>query len=274
MIVTLVDVFCEAGFDGNPLAAVTGGDELSDAAMLAMTRWFNLSETVFILPATDAGADYRARIFTLDRELPFAGHPTLGAAHVVARARGLAKGALVQQCGAGLVPVRVAGERLSFRAPPLLRFEVPTEAELDAALAVLGIGREAVVEASWIDNGPGWLGILMDSAAAVLAVEPMRQPGRRVEIGLAGPHPPGGPADWEVRALFTDATQSLIEDPVTGSLNAGIGQWLFASGRVQHGFWAAQGTRLGRRGRVSVAQEGDDVWVGGRCMTMVEGGHA
>lgn len=270
---SLVDVFHDGPFTGNPLAVVHGGGELDTATMQAITRWFNLSETVFLLPPREPGADYHARIFTLDRELPFAGHPTLGAAHAWLAAGGRPAGdRIVQQCGAGLIPIRQEEDRLAFAAPPLLR-SGPVDADTRATLAqALRIDPAAIVDAAWADNGPGWIAVLLDSAAAVLAVEPVRHWDGRIEIGLIGAHPAGSPVAWEIRTLFTDAFGGIIEDPVTGSFNAGAAQWLHESGRVTSGYVAAQGTRLDRRGRIFVDYDGSgQAWIGGRSMTIAEG---
>ncbi len=272
---SLVDVFGTSPFSGNPLAVVADADGLSTGEMQRIADWLNLSETAFLLPPTDPGADYRVRIFTAVHELPFAGHPTLGACHAWLAAGGRPRdpaGVAVQQCGAGLVPVRTGGDRLAFAAPPLLRGGPPTEAELDEALAVLRLDRSAVVEARWVDNGPGWLGLLLRSADEVLAVEPARHHPGRVDIGLVGPHAPGGEAAFELRALFSGVAGSIVEDPVTGSLNASVAQWLFDTGRARERYVAAQGTRLGRTGRVHAERDaGGRVWIGGRTETLFSG---
>ncbi|PZU07993.1 PhzF family phenazine biosynthesis protein [Sphingomonas sp.] len=270
----LVDVFGTGAFTGNPLAVIAGADDLSSGEMQRITRWLNLSETAFLLPPTMPGADYRVRIFTLAHELPFAGHPTLGSCHAWLEAGGrpAAEEMIVQQCGAGLVRVRSDGGQLAFAAPPLLRGDRPTRQEIGDACAVLRIDPAAIVDARWVDNGPGWIAILLPSAEAVLAVEPMRHHDRPTAIGIVGPHTAGGDAAFEIRAIFNDAFGALIEDPVTGSLNASIGQWLFESGRVTCAYAAAQGTRLGRTGRVPVSRDGDgQVWVGGRTVTLFDG---
>ncbi|OAN65616.1 PhzF family phenazine biosynthesis protein [Sphingomonas sp. TDK1] len=271
---SLVDVFHDGPFTGNPLAVVHGGGDLDTATMLAITRWFNLSETVFLLPPSIAGADYHARIFTLDRELPFAGHPTLGACHAWLAAGGVpaAGDRIVQQCGAGLIPIRRNADRLAFAAPPLMR-DGPVDSDTRAMLArALRIDPDAIVDAAWADNGPGWIAVLLHSAEAVLAVEPVRHWDGRVEIGLIGAHPAGGPVDWEIRTFFSGAFGAVIEDPVTGSFNASAAQWLLESGRATGGYVAAQGTRLDRRGRIFVTYEADgQAWIGGRSMTIAKG---
>lgn len=267
----LVDVFHDGPFTGNPLAVVSGAD-LDTATMQAMARWFNLSETAFLLPPTHPEADYRVRIFTLAHELPFAGHPTLGACHAWLALGGTPRqaGRIVQECGAGLVPIRQNGDRLAFAAPPLLREGPVEEATLRDLLAVLRIDRERIVEARWADNGPGWVGVMLASADEVLAVEPIRRHEGRIDIGLVGAHAPGGDVAWEIRTLFSDGAGALVEDPVTGSFNAAVAGWLRETGRATGPYVAAQGTRLGRRGRIFVDYDGAD-WIGGRTLTVAEG---
>ncbi|MGE7418021.1 PhzF family phenazine biosynthesis protein [Methylobacterium tarhaniae] len=267
----LVDVFHDGPFTGNPLAVVSGAD-LDTATMQAMARWFNLSETAFLLPPTHPEADYRVRIFTLAHELPFAGHPTLGACHAWLALGGTPRqaGRIVQECGAGLVPIRQNGDRLAFAAPPLLREGPVEEATLRDLLAVLRVDRERIVEARWADNGPGWVGVMLASADEVLAVEPIRRHEGRIDIGLVGAHAPGGDVAWEIRTLFSDGAGALVEDPVTGSFNAAVAGWLRETGRATGPYVAAQGTRLGRRGRIFVDYDGAD-WIGGRTLTVAEG---
>lgn len=270
----VVDVFGSGPFTGNPLAVIAAADRLDTDAMQRITRWLNFSETAFLLPPTNPHADYRVRIFTLARELPFAGHPTLGTCHAWLELGGRPRSeeAVVQECGIGLVKVRRYDENLAFPAPALLRRGTPTEAELAQALGVLRLSQSDVVEARWIDNGPGWLGIMLHSAQAVLRLDPVRTHHGRIDIGVVGPYDPGGEAQYELRAFFSDDLGGIVEDPVTGSLNAAVGQWLFDSGRAKVRYVAGQGKRLGRAGRVEVSQayEGQ-VWVGGRTVTMIEG---
>jgi len=270
----LVDVFGTAPFTGNPLAVVADAEGLSTDDMQRITRWLNLSETTFLLPTTDTLADYRVRIFTLARELPFAGHPTLGTCHAWLEAGGTPKraGVIVQECGVGLVEVRHDDNRLAFAAPPLIRSGMPTEVELLEVADLLRIDRAAIVDAQWVDNGPGWIAVMLATATDVLAVEPARHHSRRIDIGIVGPHPVGSDSAFEIRAIFSDAHGALIEDPVCGSLNASVGQWLFASGRAQDRYVAAQGSCIGRDGRIDVVQDGNgQVWVGGRTTTMFDG---
>ncbi len=270
----LVDVFGLDAFSGNPLAVITGADGLDTAAMQSIARWLNLSETTFLLPPTSDAADYRVRIFTLMHELPFAGHPTLGTCHAWLEAGGRPRheGRIVQECGAGLVEVKPEDGALAFAAPPLIHSGPVDEAEIAAAAEALRIPRAAIVDAQWADNGPGWLAVLLESAEAVLAVEPLRAPGRRIDIGLVGFHPPGHEAAYEVRALFSDHNGALIEDPVTGSLNASVAQWMYASDRIEGAYLASQGARLGRSGRVRVSRDADgQVWIGGTTRTLFRG---
>jgi PhzF family phenazine biosynthesis protein len=268
-----VDVFTTVPYRGNPVAVVLDADGLDPDAMQRIAHWTNLSETTFVLPPTVAGADYRVRIFTPSRELPFAGHPTLGTCHawLQASGRAVAEGdEVVQECGAGLVPVRVGpGGTLAFRAPPLLR-DGPVDADLAAEVALcLGVGEQDIVDLTWADNGPGWIAALLSSAAEVLALDPVARGG--LEIGVAGPYPPGGRHAFEVRAFFPEHGQ-LDEDPVTGSLNASLAQWLLGTGRATAPYVARQGTALGRAGEVQVTQDPDGaIWVGGGVVTCVSG---
>ncbi len=266
---TQVDVFTDELMYGNPVAVVHDADGLDDDQMAAFARWTNLSETTFLLTPTDPSADYRLRIFTTGGELPFAGHPTLGSARAWLAAGGMPHrpGELVQECGAGLVRVRDDGGRLAFAAPPLQRGGPVDEVDVQQVADGLGIDRADVIGAQWADNGPGWIAVLLRSADAVLAIEP-RGFGDIDKVGVVGPHAPGGAADVEVRAFYPG---SVGEDPVTGSLNAGIAQWLIGSGLATDTYVAAQGTRLGRRGRVHVERVGDDIWVGGDTVVGVSG---
>lgn len=268
----LVDVFASEPFSGNPLAVVADAERLDSDAMMAITRWLNLSETAFLLPATDPAADYRVRIFTLDRELPFAGHPTLGACHAWLEAGGTPKQAdeVVQECGAGLVRVRRSGEGLAFAAPPLMRSGAVDGKDLADALAVLQIAPEAVVEARWIDNGPGWLGVRLATVSAVRAVKPLGSYPKHVDIGVIGLDDEGETA-VEIRALFNDHTGAIREDPVTGSLHASVAQWLLGDGVLRAPYTAAQGGCMGRKGRVRVTQDADAIWIGGATRTLVSG---
>lgn len=274
LAVHMVDVFGAGPFSGNPLAVVSGAGAMAADDMQRLTRWFNLSETAFLLPPTHPEADYRVRIFTLEREMPFAGHPTLGSCHAWLASGNSAKKAdeIVQECGAGLIAVRRSGNRLSFAAPPLIRSGAPTPEELSQAQELLGIDASEIVDAAWIDNGPGWLGIRLASAARVLALNPARSWPSRIDVGVVGPHAPGGDAAFELRAFFSDHLGTIVEDPVTGSLNASVAQWLFATGMAKDAYVAAQGTRLGRKGRVYIERDAAGrIWIGGETRTHVEG---
>jgi len=270
----MIDVFGEGAFAGNPLAVITTPHDLDLETMQRITRWLNLSETTFLLPPTDPAADYRVRIFTLDRELPFAGHPTLGTCHAWLGGGGVPRGGdmVVQQCGAGLVRVRRDNGHLAFAAPPLIRSGPVDDDKRREIAAILGIAAVDIVDAAWVDNGPGWVAVLLGSAEAVLAIEPARHHPARVEIGVVGFYPPGGTEAYEIRSLFSDPFGGLVEDPVTGSLNASVAQWLLDSGRVTAPYAVSQGTRLGRRGRIRVDKDIEDqVWIGGNSATMFSG---
>ena len=270
----MVDVFGDGPFAGNPLGVIADATDLDTGEMHRIAHWLNLSETVFLLPPTDGQADYRVRIFTVDRELPFAGHPTLGSCHAWLEAGGAPKrdGIVVQECGAGLVTIRRDGDRLAFAAPPRTRSGPLSDAEMAEVLGVLRLTRDQVVDAAWVSNGPGWVAVLLDSAEKVLAVDPQRIHDRVIDVGVVGPHLPGGDADFEIRSFFSANQGMLVEDPVTGSLNASVAQWLFESGRAEGRYVAAQGTALGRRGRVFLSRdETGQVWVAGNSRTMMSG---
>ncbi|WP_394620660.1 PhzF family phenazine biosynthesis protein [Lentzea sp. JNUCC 0626] len=266
-----VDVFTDEFTKGNALAVVHDAEGLSTEEMAAFANWTNLSETTFLLPPEDPAADYRVRIFTTSRELPFAGHPTLGSARAWLDAGNTPRepGRLVQECGAGLVEVRRDGARLAFAAPPLVR-SGPVE-NVDGLAAALAIRPDEIVQARWADNGPGWVAVLLHSAEAVLAVRPdYTRFGEFTDIGVVGPHRAGGDAAFEVRA-FVDEGGVFGEDPVTGSLNASIAQWLIPAEIAQPQYVAAQGTVLGRRGRVHLSLAGGQVWVGGDTVVGITG---
>lgn len=282
---TQVDVFGPPdgdGVSGNPLAVVHDADGLSDATLGAFARWTNLSETTFLLPPTTSDADYRVRIFTPGGELPFAGHPTLGSAHAWLEAGGRPRHVdrVVQECGVGLVPVR-REPRLAFAAPPLLRSGPVDGEEVSRVLAALGLAADEVVAMEWVDNGPGWIGVLLADAEAVLAVEPVPQHfgatsdgegALGLAVGVVGrwSDPSAVGKDLEVRAFFRDGAQ-VVEDPVTGSLNASLAQWLIGAGRLGRSYVVGQGSRLRRDGRVLIEQDDDELWVGGQVTTMIRG---
>ena len=269
----LVDVFHDQPFSGNPLGVVLGADGLTTEDMQQITRWLNLSETTFLLPPTSAEADYRVRIFTLDREMPFAGHPTLGSCHAWLAEGGTPQrnGEIIQECGAGLVRIRQAASHLAFAAPPLIRTGQVEPAKIAEIAQFLRIDVAQVVAAQWADNGPGWIAVLLESADAVLAINPPRDHPVRIDLGVVGPYPPGGPIAFELRAFFSDHNGGVVEDPVTGSLNASVAQWLLAIGRATAPYIASQGTRIGRSGRIFISQTADNVWVGGNTSTRFAG---
>lgn len=265
-----VDVFTETPYRGNPVAVVLDAAGLSAEQMQRFAHWTNLSETTFVLAPSDAGADYEVRIFTPVMELPFAGHPTLGTCHAWLEAGGSPREAdvIVQQCGAGLVEVRRTAEGLAFAAPPLIRSGPVEESLVARAASGLGIPRGDIVDAQWADNGPGWMAVLLADAEAVLA---LRHGPTDLHLGVVGPHPAGSPEAFEVRA-FSPKDGATVEDPVTGSLNASVAQWLLSTGRVAAPYVASQGTALGRRGRVHISQDRQGaVWVGGATTTILRG---
>lgn len=272
-----VDVFSPEPLRGNPVAVVLDAEDLSTGQMERFTRWTNLSEATFLLPPTEPAADYRVRIFSAAGELPFAGHPTLGSCHAWLQVGGRPHDPelIIQECGAGLIPVRRVDDRLAFQAPPLQRSGPVAPADLDDIARILGIGTAEIVDSQWADNGPGWVAVMLASAAAVLAVSPTLPAGmsaERVDIGLVGPCPAGSECAYEVRAIFSNDRGELVEDPVTGSLNASLAQWLIGNGRFTPPYVASQGTLLGRTGRAHVSQDDDgSIWVGGATHTIVEG---
>jgi PhzF family phenazine biosynthesis protein len=264
-----VDVFTTTPYRGNPVAVVLDGGGLSAAEMQRFANWTNLSETTFVLePAVD-GADYLVRIFTPTIELPFAGHPTLGTCHAWLAATGRERqDEVVQQCAAGLVPIRRTAEGLAFAAPALLRSGPVEPALVDAIAAVLCIERAEIVDAQWADNGPGWVAVLLADADAVLALRPSFA---ELDIGVVGPHAAGAAEAFEVRAFFPK-DGAMVEDPVTGSLNASLAQWLLETCRATAPYVARQGTALGRAGKVHVTRDRDGtIWIGGGTVTCVSG---
>jgi PhzF family phenazine biosynthesis protein len=296
-----VDVFTDTAFLGNPLAVVLDGTGLSDAQMQTFAAWTQLSETTFVLPPTPegaaGGADYRVRIFTPGAELPFAGHPTLGTAHAWLKAGNTPRqpGVLMQECGVGLVTLKQLGERWAFAAPPLKRSDI-SAGDLGPVLAALGLDASEVIAAQNLNNGPHWLGLLVDSVDTVLALEPdhaaLKKLGTKVGVAAKRQAPDGGlirranrearaftssntriandPTDLEVRAFA--APVGVGEDPVTGSLNASLAQWLMADGHMPTSYSARQGTMLGRAGQVFLSQDAQaQVWVGGDVVACVQG---
>jgi PhzF family phenazine biosynthesis protein len=266
-----LDVFSVEALRGNPLAVVHDAQGLDDARLADFARWTNLSETTFLLPPTDAAADYRVRIFTPGGELPFAGHPTLGSCHAWLAAGGQPRqdGVVVQQCGIGRVTVRRDGARLAFEAPALRREAVDADLQHQVCDA-LGLRADRVRLAAWLDNGPRWLALLIDSADAVLALRPdhARLKGL-AKVGVIAAQRRGADSDFEVRAFA--APLGVAEDPVTGSLNASLAQWLIGAGLAPSSYVAVQGTAMGRAGRVFVQMLEGRVWVGGHVSPCIEG---
>lgn len=265
-----VDVFTTTSYLGNPVAVVLGADGMTDGQMQQFANWTNLSETTFVLQPQARGADYWVRIFTATSELPFAGHPTLGTCHAWLEAGGVPAKAdvIMQECGAGLVAVRRTDAGLAFAAPPLLRGGPVDEETTQQVVKALNLDRGDIVDLQWADNGPGWVAVLLASADAVLAIRPGEVD---LDIGVVGPYPAGAPEALEIRA-FSPQLGSAIEDPVTGSLNASIGQWLTSTGRIATPYVARQGTALGRSGRVHVTSDDDgQIWVGGGTVTCITG---
>jgi PhzF family phenazine biosynthesis protein len=294
-----LDVFTHTPYYGNPLAVVLDGSGLSDEEMQHFARWTNLSETTFVLPPTQADADYRLRIFTPGGELPFAGHPTLGTCQAWLEAGGQAKQSdvIVQECKVGLVRIRRAGHLLAFAAPPLTR-GTPEPALLARVAAALGIEAPQIRAAQLLNNGPTFLGLLLDSPDTVLSLTPDHAALKQLnqKVGVAAPYPPSDApvliarASREARAFAdhaadhpTEATPDLEvrgfvapvgvnEDPVTGSLNASLAQWLIADGHMPARYLAAQGSCLGRAGRVHIERDAaGQVWVGGQAVTCIDG---
>lgn len=263
-----VDVFATEPLRGNPLAVVVGADALTDDEMARFANWTNLSETTFLLQPTTGEADYRVRIFTPAGELPFAGHPTLGSCHVWLTTGGIPRGDVItQECEIGLVRIRRTQERLAFAAPELRRSGAVEPAELDQVMKGLRLRADAVVDANWVDNGPGWIALLLRDRDDVLAIEPDYAALAGRSVGVVAPSGNGMDADFEIRSF----TSGGYEDPVTGSLNAGIAQWLIGSGAAPASYVARQGTVLGRAGRVHVERDGDTIWIGGAVKTCIEG---
>lgn len=276
-----VDVFTPVPYRGNPLAVVLDGEGLDDEEMQHFCNWTNLSEATFLLPPTQPGADYRVRIFSPGRELPFAGHPTLGSCHAWLEAGGRPRGeAIVQECGVGLVRLRRSGERLAFAAPPLRKGGPLPEEDVALIARGLGIARSDIVGHAWCDNGPNWRGVLLRSAQQVLALKPdatvlagldIGVVGPRGKVGVVGSHAAGDECQFEVRAFFP-GNNGMAEDPVTGSLNAALAQWLIGAGLAPSSYVAAQGTALARAGRVHVERDAaGDTWIGGASVTCVDG---
>jgi len=276
-----VDVFTATPYRGNPVAVVLDGRDLSGEQMQEFTNWTNLSEATFLLPPTQAGADYRLRIFCPGRELPFAGHPTLGSCHAWLEAGGKPQGEhIVQECGVGLVTLKREGQRLAFAAPPLRKSGPLPEEDVALIARGLGIVRGDIVGHAWCDNGPNWRGVLLRSAEQVLALKPdgailagldVGVIGPRGKVGVVGSRATGDECAFEVRAFFPGGN-GMTEDPVTGSLNAALAQWLIGAGLAPERYIASQGTALGRAGRVHVQRDAaGEIWIGGESATCIAG---
>jgi len=264
-----VDVFSGEPCKGNPVAVVLGADGMSTEAMHDFTKWMNLSESTFLLKPTNPEADYRVRIFTPAEELPFAGHPTLGSCHAWLRAGGQPQGAFVmQQCEAGLIRIRQDTGPLAFAAPPLIKDDAVSESDLAMIAAGLGVPRAAIMRSQWIDNGPGWVGVMLGSREELLSVTPDYDVLEGLKLGVVAPGKPADETQFELRAFVSSLR---VEDPVTGSLNASVAQWLIGAGVAPPTYIAAQGTAMGRRGRIHVSSEGDTIWIGGTTKTIVSG---
>lgn len=268
-----VDVFSQTALKGNPLAVVFDADSLSDERMAAFANWTNLSETTFILEPQDPRADYRVRIFTTLSELPFAGHPTLGTCHAWLQAGGVPKGAeIIQECGVGLVRIRREGSELAFLAPPLLR-SGPVEADvMERVQRGLGITRDEIVRAQWVDNGAGWLAVMIKDRQQVLNLQPDHSQMQGLAVGVIAAWDPdrdGDEARFEVRAFISG--DGMPEDPATGSLNAGIAQWLLAEGLAPESYTVSQGLSMGRAGKLRINRLGNEIWIGGSVVTCIEG---
>lgn len=285
-----VDVFSAVPFHGNPVAVIVDADGLDETQMARIANWTNLSETTFVLPPDDPAADYRLRIFTPHRELPFAGHPTLGSAAAWLDAGGAPKHAdrIVQECGAGLVDIRRSPRRggptdptsptdpatgspetLAFAAPDRLRSGPLDDAYLDQIAAALGVDRDEILGHQWADNGPGWAAVRLANAEKVLALTPDFSAIPDAKLGVLGAHPEGADHEYEIRAFVPGV--GVAEDPVTGSLNASVAQWLIGENLAPNSYTATQGTALGRSGVISIAAEDDEIWVGGDTSICIRG---
>ncbi|MFF7470280.1 PhzF family phenazine biosynthesis isomerase [Streptomyces sp. NPDC008092] len=267
-----VDVFSTSPYRGNPVAVVLDGADLADEEMQLVARWTNLSETTFVVAPTVAGADYRLRIFTPDGELPFAGHPTLGSARAWLDGGGVPRHAdrIVQECGAGLVTVRRGEGVLSFAAPPLVRDGALDDEYLERIVGAFGIGRERVLAHQWVDNGPGWAVLRLATAEEVLALEPDLSRIPDAMVGAIGAYPEGSPYDFEMRTFAPRC--GVPEDPACGSMNAGVGLWLTATGAAPAAYRVSQGARVGRAATIEVGADADGtVWVSGATTVCVRG---
>ena len=288
-----VDVFSAVPFQGNPVAVIVDADGLDETQMARIANWTNLSETTFVLPPDDPGADYRLRIFTPHRELPFAGHPTLGSAAAWLDAGGAPKheDRIVQECGAGLVDIRrsprrggptqtidltnqtdptvESSETLAFAAPDRLRSGPLDDVYVDQIATALGVDRSEILDHQWADNGPGWAAVRLASAEQVLALNPDFSAIPDAKLGVLGAHPEAADHEYEIRAFVPGV--GVAEDPVTGSLNASVAQWLIGENLAPNRYTATQGTALGRSGVISISAEHDEIWIGGATSICVRG---
>ena len=266
-----VDVFSHTSYRGNALAVVHDADDLSAEDMQRFANWTNLSETAFLLAPSSPRADYRVRIFSAKEELPFAGHPTLGSAKAWLDAGGSTRtgGMLIQECTAGLIPIRVVDGGIAFEAPPLTRYGPVEEPLVHRIATILGISRDKIIDVSWLVNGPQWIGVRLSSAREVLGLRP--DPGKAgdLEIGVVGPYESEAETQFEVRAFI--GGDPVWEDAVTGSLNAGLARWMIDTALVTPPYTASQGTVLGRQGRVHISLHEGNIWVGGHVTSCIEG---
>lgn len=268
-----LDVFSRVPLKGNPLAVVFGADSLSDQQMADFANWTNLSETTFLLAPRDPRADYRVRIFTTLKELPFAGHPTLGSCHAWLQAGGIPKGEeIIQECEIGLVRIRRQGDELAFIAPPLMRSGPVEAAVIERVRLALGLAPDAIVRSQWVDNGAGWLAVMLAERNQVLDLQPDYAQLLGLAVGVIAPCDPTRDevdTQFEVRAFI--AGDGAQEDPATGSLNAGLAQWLLGEGLAPERYVVSQGTAIGRAGRIHVERQGDEIWVGGAVAACIDG---
>ncbi len=265
-----VDVFGSGPCSGNPVAVVLDAEGMTAEEMQRFACWTNLAETTFVLLPMQLEADYRVRIFTPVLELPFAGHPTLGTCHAWLEAGGEAARPeeIVQECDAGLVRIRREEAGLAFAAPPLVRSGPASEEDAARVAAALGVDPEEMLAVEWVDNGPGWITALFESSERVLELSPGPLD---FDLGAVGFHPPGSEAAIEIRA-WAPVNGLASEDPVTGSLNASVAQWLLGNGQLTAPYLATQGTAIERAGRIHISQDADGtVWVGGATQTVIQG---
>ncbi|HEY8718963.1 PhzF family phenazine biosynthesis protein [Pengzhenrongella sp.] len=267
-----VDVFSPLPYRGNPVAVILDGEGLDDAAMQEVAQWTNLSETTFVLPPTRAEADYRVRIFAPGGELPFAGHPTRGTAHAWIENGGRPHGGslIVQECAAGLIEVRRDKDILSFAAPATRR-DGDLEAEfLSQVVEAFGIGPDQVLDHQWVDNGPGWAVLRLATAQQVLDLTPDFSKIPEAMVGAIGAYPEGSEHAFEMRTFAPGL--GIAEDPVCGSMNAAVGQWLTRTGQVAGSYRVSQGAKLGRAGDITITVDDDGtVWVSGATTTLFQG---